>query len=137
MIFRWPNGRSIFKNTGRADTPILENLQALDAMFERGAEGEFVLHGNKGDWCVPQSYEPYQITLGPGSSTQLRARRRTSDQRSQGMALFQSPNARRRLHLRHRLAGPMGVLHSCATRRRGLRVIAGQQVTHLYLKPGE
>ena len=35
-----------FKNTSQANTPILENIQALDTRFERRAEGEFVLHGN-------------------------------------------------------------------------------------------
>jgi alpha-galactosidase len=55
------------KNSGHEDTPILENLQALDARFERSPEGEFTLHGSKGDWCVPQSYEPYHHILGPNS----------------------------------------------------------------------
>jgi hypothetical protein len=32
------------------DAAIRENIQALAATFERGAAGEFVLHGNKGDW---------------------------------------------------------------------------------------
>ena len=98
------------KNTGQADTPILENLQALDAKFERGAEGEFTLHGNKGDWCVPQSYEPYHRTLGPSSSNSLRARRRPPDQRPPRLALLQSADARGRPDLRHRLARAMGVL---------------------------
>ena len=37
-----------FKNAGTRDTPILENIQGLDARFERRADGEFVLHGIKG-----------------------------------------------------------------------------------------
>src|SRR5512133_2645947 len=57
-----------FKNTGKENTPILENIQALDARFDRGgAKEEFLLLGNKGDWCAPQSYEPYRLTL-PASS---------------------------------------------------------------------
>ncbi len=32
-----------FKNTGKADTPILENIQGLDTVFTRGAGGESVL----------------------------------------------------------------------------------------------
>jgi len=39
-----------FKNTGTADTPILENIQGLDVQFEReAADPEFVLNGIKGD----------------------------------------------------------------------------------------
>ena len=78
LISRSPNGRSSSRTRARRTRPILENLQALDAKFERGAEGEFTLHGNKGDWCAPQSYEPYHLTLGPGSRNSLRARRRPS-----------------------------------------------------------
>jgi hypothetical protein len=56
------------RNTGATNTPILENVLPLDVKFERGQEGEFILRGNKGDWCAPQSYEPYQLTLGPNST---------------------------------------------------------------------
>ncbi|NQT86189.1 NPCBM/NEW2 domain-containing protein, partial [bacterium] len=33
-----------FRNTGKTDTPILQNIQALDTGFQRGDQGEFVLH---------------------------------------------------------------------------------------------
>ena len=38
-----------FRNTSAANTPILERIQALDARWERGDDGEFVLHCLKGD----------------------------------------------------------------------------------------
>jgi len=37
-----------FRNTGLAETPILENIQAIDLPLERGGEGEFILHHGKG-----------------------------------------------------------------------------------------
>src|SRR5262249_10515281 len=56
-----------FKNNGTSNTPILKDIQALDVVFERGREGEFILNGLKGDSTTPDSYEPYQFTLGPGT----------------------------------------------------------------------
>jgi alpha-galactosidase len=58
-----------FKNTGTTNTPILENIQGLDAQFEAGAKGDFVLHGIKGDFQSAESYEPYRLNLPSGSST--------------------------------------------------------------------
>ncbi len=54
-----------FKNIGPHTTPVLESVQGLDAVFERDTGGEFVLHGIKGDSCTADSYEPYQLRLGP------------------------------------------------------------------------
>ncbi len=51
------------KNTGAADTPILSDVQALDARFERDAYGEFVLHHHTGSPCTPTDYQPHQTTL--------------------------------------------------------------------------
>ncbi len=125
-----------FKNTGRADTPILENLQALDARFERGAQGEFTLHGNKGDWCAPQSYEPYQLALGPRSNTSFApdGGRPTNGPRGWPYFNLQMPDG----GLIFAIGWPGQ--WACSFLRddqRGLRVVAGQQLTHLFLKPGE
>ena len=59
------------KNTGKGDTPILENIQGLDTRFERSAEGEFVLHGIRGDSCVAESFRPYTLELGPDAVKQF------------------------------------------------------------------
>ena len=56
-----------FKNTGQADTPILSDIQALDLLLERPAQGEFVLNHQEGDDCTPDSYEPSRLTLLPSS----------------------------------------------------------------------
>jgi hypothetical protein len=46
------------RNTGKTDTPILSDIQALDATFRRSDNGEFALHYNTGDNCSPESYAP-------------------------------------------------------------------------------
>ena len=55
-----------FQNTGASNTPILENIQALDIVFERADGDEFNLHGIKGDFCTADSYEPYHLRLVGG-----------------------------------------------------------------------
>ncbi|MGA2658696.1 MAG: alpha-galactosidase [Verrucomicrobiota bacterium] len=125
-----------FKNAGQADTPILENLQALDATFERGAGGEFILHGNKGDWCVPQSYEPYQLTLGPKSDNRFAPEGGRPTNGPKGWPYFnlQMPGGGMIFAI-----GWPGQWACSFTRddQRGLRIVGGQQGTHLSLKPGE
>jgi alpha-galactosidase len=56
-----------FKNTGKMNTGMLQDIRCLDTVFRRGGASEFVLYGNKGEWCAPQSYEPYEMVLGPGA----------------------------------------------------------------------
>ncbi len=53
------------KNSGRADTPPIESIQALDVRLERSEGGEFTLHHHTGDNCTPDSYEPHALGLGP------------------------------------------------------------------------
>jgi alpha-galactosidase len=124
------------KNTGQADSSILENLQALDVKLARGAEDEFILHGNKGDWCAPQSYEPCQLTLGPKSSHSFAPDGGRPTNGPKGWPYFnlQMPGG----GLIFAIGWP-GQWACSLTRdgQRGLRIVAGQQVTHLFLKPGE
>lgn len=125
-----------FKNTGQSDTPILENIQALDTMLERGVAGEFVLHGNKGDWCAPQSYEPWQLTLGAKAVQRFApdGGRPTNGPKGWPYYNLQMPGG----GLIFAIGWP-GQWAASFTRdgERSLRIVAGQQLTHLYLKPGE
>ncbi len=58
-------------NKGEKETPIIENLLALDTSFSRGWESEFQLHYNRGDFCVINSYEPLQKVLPPNENFRL------------------------------------------------------------------
>jgi alpha-galactosidase len=57
-----------FKNNGSKNTPVIAAVQALDAVFKRTQDREFILHGTKGDWCTPDSYEPFSQKLEPKTS---------------------------------------------------------------------
>ncbi len=63
-----------FKNTGKSDTPILEDIQALDMRLQRNGDAEFVLHHNKGAPATPNDYEPYETPLEKNSSYALSAK---------------------------------------------------------------
>ncbi len=60
-----------FKNAGTADTPVIADIQAIDAAFVRTGDGEFTLHSIKGDTCSPDSFQPITESLGPKAAKQL------------------------------------------------------------------
>ena len=52
-----------FKNTGAADSPMIENIQAIDTAFSSGAQGDCLLRHHTGDLCTADSYEPHADPL--------------------------------------------------------------------------
>lgn len=126
-----------FKNTGKSNTPILENIQGIDTTFHRKAEGEFVLHGIKGDWSSADSYAPYEIKLEPGASLQRSP--------SESGKSTDGPDGWPYYNLAYPGGGVLlavgwpGQWKSYFDRDQtdGLRVRAGQELTHLSLRPGE
>ena len=52
-----------FRNGGTAETPILEDIRALDVRIEKPPGGDFLLRGFRGDDCTPDSYQPYATPL--------------------------------------------------------------------------
>lgn len=125
------------KNTGTNDTPILENVQGLDVSFERSAKGEFVLHTIKGDYCTSDSYEPIARTLSAGSVTKFAPA--GSGKSSDGPEGWPYDNVQFSDGGVILATGWPGQWASSFTRddARHLRIQAGQQLTHLLLKPGE
>jgi alpha-galactosidase len=125
-----------FKNTGTNNTPILENIQGLDTRFERGEGGEFVLHGNKGDWCVAESFEPFEQRLEPGSERRFApvGGRPTNGPGGWPYYNVQRPGGGFILAI-----GWPGQWASSFSRdgQNGLRIVAGQEQTRMVLKPGE
>jgi alpha-galactosidase len=56
-----------FENTGSKDTPILENIQALDLTLQTGnAKKPGVLHQILGDQCNEKSFLPVETPVEPG-----------------------------------------------------------------------
>jgi alpha-galactosidase len=58
-----------FKNTGKNETPILHEIQTMDANFTHLAgQGDYHLHYNKGDFCTADSFMPYDVILERGAA---------------------------------------------------------------------
>ena len=60
-----------FKNTSASNTPIIENIQALDIALDRDETGEFLLHHNVGSPADGNDYGPLETRLAPGSTKRL------------------------------------------------------------------
>ena len=126
------------RNAGTNATPILENIQALDARFERDTTGEFVLNGIKGDFCAADSFEPYRRALGPNTVARF-APPDYSGKSCDGPAGWPYYNLQLSGGGILLAVGWPGQWASSFMRdgATGLRIRAGQQLTRLRLKPGE
>jgi len=122
------------RNTGDADTPILEGILPFDSGWRRGAEGEFLLHHNVGSLCSRSDFAPRQTALPPNGTLHVAAaggRPTNSD-----MSYF---NLEWAGEGRIIAVGWPGQWASDWRRDggTGLRLKAGQELTHLKLLPGE
>jgi alpha-galactosidase len=122
------------KNEGQGDSPILEQIQALDTRFERNAEGEFLLRHSKGSVGSPTDYEPFETPLEPRANERIT----TTGGRSTNSDLCY-------FNVEWPGQGVIVALGwpgqwAAAFRRddvRRLRIQAGQELTHFKLLPGE
>ncbi|MHB1038489.1 MAG: NPCBM/NEW2 domain-containing protein [Pirellulales bacterium] len=123
-----------FKNTGKENTPILENIQGLDARIERGTQGEFLLKYNKGDTCAPDLYQPLEQALAPGATLRLAPSGGRGTNGAFPYYNLAMPGQRLLLAV-----GWPGQWATSFVRDngRGLRIVAGQELTRLVLRPGE
>ena len=60
-----------FENCGKDDTPIIENVQALDIEITRESEGEFVLHRALGSSASRMDFAPVDDVMPPNSNIKL------------------------------------------------------------------
>ena len=109
----------------------------IGAPFRTRYDGEFVLHGIKGDFCTADSFEPYQRTLAANTVAKFAppASGKSSDG-PEGWPYFNLQYPSGGLIL---AVGWPGQWACSFTRDHatGLRIQAGQELTHLILKPGE
>ena len=125
------------KNNGKADTPMIAGIEALDARWEREGDDEFLLHHEFGVFWphTHQDFIPQASTLGPGGSKRFIPSRGRAC--ADVMPYFDLERG-----------GGAGVIvvvgwpGAWAARfdrdaKAGIRVTAGQELTHLRLHPGE
>ena len=127
-----------FKNTSKQDTPILEDIQGLDTQLKRSDKGEFVLNGVKGDFWSAASYEPYRLAMGANTVRNCapppRSGKSCDGRKGWPYYNLQIPGGGIILAI-----GWPGQWASSFVRddANGLRIKAGQELTHMLLKPGE
>jgi alpha-galactosidase len=125
------------KNTGTADTPIIANLQALDTVWERQGPDEFLLHHAFGTFYPnsPTDFMPQESRLAPGQ------RKRFVPNKGRACADVMP-------YFNLELGGRAGVIvvvgwpgawaaEFARDEQTGIRVTAGQELTHLRLRAGE
>ena len=122
------------RNEGPRDTPILSDIQPLDAAVADAGGGPCVLHYAKEGIHMADDYAPQEHALVPGGTFALRSSRgRSSDP---GLAVLQSANRfagrDRGRGLERRLVGRI-----CVAADGTVRIRAGMPGTHLKLHPGE
>ncbi len=123
-----------FKNTGKADTPIVSEIQALDIRTGDHAQGNPVLHHYRGTPCTATDYEPLATVLGPKSAKRISAangRPTNSD-----LAYFNLEWAGEGLILAVGWPGQWAAEFG-RDDGPGVRIRAGQELTHFALHPGE
>ncbi|MGD0696329.1 MAG: alpha-galactosidase [Terriglobia bacterium] len=122
------------KNEGVRDTPILEQIEALDTSFERNGEGEFLLHHNKGSQASPTDYQPFETLLEPKAVQHISAaggRPTNSD-----LCYFNLEWSGQGVIIALGWPGQWAA-HFVRDDARGLNIRAGQELTHFKLLPGE
>ena len=123
-----------FKNTGKADTPILADIQALDVAVAREGKEEFLLHHAVGSRSSSSDYGPLETPLRSGATKRIApgGGRPTNGEWS----YFNLEWGAEGLIL---AVGWPGQWAASFARDQGatLRLRAGQERTHFKLLPGE
>jgi alpha-galactosidase len=125
-----------FKNEGSAETPILESIQAIDTTFERNGQGEFLLHHHTGDKCTIDSFRPHQTILGPDASMRFAPTGGRPTNFEWPYYNLELPQQEEGVVIAIGWPGQWASLFS-RDNGVGVRVVGGQQLTHLRLHPGE
>ena len=124
-----------FKNTGAADTPIIEGIRALDIGMQRGDRTEFTLHHFTGSECKATDYGPNASPLAANSNTRFAA---AGGRPSNGVMPYFNIESSCGDGLIAVVGWPgQWAAEFVRDAAKGLRIWAGQELTHFTLHPGE
>lgn len=123
-----------FRNTGTQATPILSDILALDTRLHRTPGAEFVLHHHTGSPCLPEDYRPFATELAPEAGKRITAaggRPTNSD-----LPYFNAAWLDEGVIVAVGWPGQWAA-EFIRDEAHGLRIRAGQELTHLRLHAGE
>lgn len=123
-----------FRNSGAADSPLIEDIRSMDVRLEHALGGRFLLHHNRGDSCSLTSFEPLETELPPGARVSFAP---AGGRPTNGAWPY--------FNVEGSSEGVIAVVgwpgQWAATFERdegsGLRILAGQERTRFRLRPGE
>ena len=123
-----------FQNAGQADTPILEDIQALDITLKRQGDDEFLLHHCAGASSIKSDYAPLETPLAPQASMRFAP---TGGRPANGTwPYFNLQWGRQGLIAAVGWPGQWAA-EFVRDQTDGIRIRAGQELTHFKLLPGE
>jgi alpha-galactosidase len=130
------------KNSGNANSPLFENIQGLECTLAASGTDAFSLHGIRGDTCVAESFRPWIRELKAGAHHTFSPPAKggyASGKSSDGPDGWPYWNLQTRGGGMILAVGWPGQWEAKFERSEdgSLHVRAGQQLTHLVLKPGE
>ena len=124
-----------FRNEGATHTPILEDVQALDSVFTRNGEGEFVLHRALGSSASRNDFAPITDVLHANTKIELApVGGRSSNTRALPFFNTETPGGGVMLGIGWSGQWSISFLRDDAE---SLRILSGMELTHLKLYPGE
>ena len=124
-------------NTGSADTPLIENLKALDLSLldPLPAGRRFVLHRTNGGWNDTTNHGMREIKMAPGDDEVMAGLNGHSNRRD--FPYFRIDSAGMALVAAIGWSGQWRADVSYGMKSLALRLTAGQETTHFKLHPGE
>jgi len=122
------------RNTGESKTPILESIQALDAVIPVPGDGQPTLHWAKGGVASFDDFAPQAAVLRPGSPLRLQPGGGRSS--SQVMPFFNLAGAGGGVVAGIGWTGEWAAEFACSARG-GVTLRSGLAKTHLRLEAGE
>lgn len=122
------------KNNGNSDTPVLKEIQGIDSNFHTEKAGAYILHHSRGDLNRKESYAPLADTLSQGDSLRFAPPGGRPTFNAFPYFNLQTPDGG--VFVAIGWPGQWAATFA-VDEASGIHLIAGQERTNTYLKPGE
>ena len=122
-----------FTNTSKADTPIIQDIQAIDALITADTLEPIILHHSQGSLCNDTDFLPYDDSISKGEKKTLTTSGGRSSQNS--LPFYNIQLGSEGLIVAIGWSGQW--ISSIERLDDGINIKAGMELTYLKLHPGE